>query len=68
MRMQLDETSALEGNKAKTEASPGISLKWSLRGVTILLDWVSSGVLAVKEGGWGRGGGASSTAQPDLIS
>ena len=53
MRMQLDETSALEGNKAKTEASPGISLKWSLRGATVLLDWVSPGVLAVKEGGRG---------------
>ena len=63
MRMRLDESSALEGNKAKTEASPGISLKWSLRGVTNLLDWVSSGVLAVKEGV-----GASSSAQPDPLS
>lgn len=44
MTMQLDETSALV-----SEARPDISLKWSIRGMAAVLNWLSPGVLAVEE-------------------
>lgn len=58
--MQLDETSALEGNKAKVEARSDMSLKRSIRG-----SQPSSRDSA--QVCWTRGKGTGGTAQPDLI-